>query len=116
MVVAGEVAEGSTRLALIGGSHTLAYAAGGLWLVHRLRPRVGSLLGLKLVRPLALSVTLGGLAWAVMEAWSPERRLAVVAALAAIGAAGGVLYLAGLRAMGAMPGAGPSVQPSVGVR
>ena len=58
MVVAGQVAEGSTRLALIGGAHSLAYAAGGLWLVLRMRHRVGSVLGLGLLRPLVLSIGL----------------------------------------------------------
>ena len=51
-----------------------------------------------------------------MEAWAPERRLGVLVALAVIGLAGAVLYGAGLRAMGALPGPGPSVQPSVSVR
>ena len=116
MVVAGQVAEGSTRLALIGGAHSLAYAAGGLWLVLRMRHRVGSVLGLGLLRPLVLSIGLAVVAWGVMEAWAPERRLGVLVALAVIGLAGAVLYGAGLRAMGALPGPGPSVQPSVSVR
>ena len=116
MVVAGQVAEGSTRLALIGGAHSLAYAAGGLWLVLRMRHRVGSVLGLGLLRPLVLSIGLAVVAWGVMEAWAPERRLGVLVALAVIGLAGAVLYGGGLRAMGAMPGPGPSVQPSVSVR
>ena len=94
----------------------LAYAAGGLWLVLRMRHRVGSVLGLGLLRPLVLSIGLAVVAWGVMEAWAPERRLGVLVALAVIGLAGAVLYGAGLRAMGALPGPGPSVQPSVGVR
>ena len=62
MVVAGQVAEGSTRLALIGGAHSLAYAAGGLWLVLRMRHRVGSVLGLgSSVRWCCRSVWRGGL-------------------------------------------------------
>lgn len=114
MVVAAQVADGASRLALIGGAHSLAYAVGGIWLVERLRPRVGSVLGIALLRPLALSVVLGLAAWVAMEAWSPEGRVAVVAALAVIGGVGAVLYVAGLRALGALPGAGPAVQGPVG--
>ena len=104
MVVAGQVADGSTRLALVGGAHSLAYAAGGVWLVLRLHPRVGMVLGMRLLRPLGLAIVLGLAAWAAMEAWSPDGRLAVLVALAVIGAAGAALYVAGLRALGAMPG------------
>ena len=115
MIAAGQVADGSTRLALVGGAHTLAYVVGGLWLVFGLRDRVGSVLGVRLLRPFVLAVGLGAVAWAVMEAWSPEGRLRVLLALAVIGGVGGVLYVAGLRALGALPGRGPSVPRPVGV-
>lgn len=115
MAVAAQAADGPARLALIGGAHSLAYALGGLWLVERLRPRVGSVLGITLLRPLALSMVLGMAAWAAMEAWSPEGRLAVIVALATIGGVGALLYVAGLRALGGLPGAGPGVPGPEGV-
>lgn len=115
MVAAGQMAEGATRLALVGGAHTLAYTVGGLWLVVGLRDRVGSVLGLRLLRPLALAVGLGAAAWGVMEAWSPEGRLRLLLALAVLGGVGGAGYLAGLRALGALPGRGPSVPRPAGV-
>jgi hypothetical protein len=98
----------------VGGAHTVAYALGGLWLMWRLRPRVGSLLSPTLLRPLALSVCLGGLAWVAMEAWSPEGRLAVLVALAVIGGSGAVAYVAALRALGGLPGGGPAVHRAAG--
>jgi putative peptidoglycan lipid II flippase len=115
MVVAGEVADGSARLVLVGGAHTLAFTVGGLWLVLRLHPRVGSVLGLRLLRPAALAVLVGVAAWAAMEVWSPDGRLAVLVALAVIGAVGGVVYVGALRAMGGLPGPGPSASRPVGV-
>jgi len=110
MVVAGHLADGPARLALVGGAHTLAYAVGGLWLVWRLRPRVGSMLATTLLRPLGLAVALGGAAWATMEAWSPEGRVAVLVAVGVIGGAGAVVYVAALRSLGGLPGRGPALQ------
>lgn len=115
MIVAAQVADGASRLALVGGAHSVAYALGGVWLVERLRSRVGAVLGIALLRPLALSVILGLGAWVAMEAWSPDGRLAVLVALATIGGVGAALYGAGLRAIGGLPGSGPTVQGSVGV-
>jgi putative peptidoglycan lipid II flippase len=115
MLVAGQVADGSTRLALVGGAHTLAYVVGGLWLVVGMHARVGSLFGLRLLRPLALAVGLGLAAWGAMEQWSPEGRVAVLVALAVIGGVGAALYVAGLRALGALPGRGPAVHRAAGV-
>jgi hypothetical protein len=50
-----------------------------------------------------------------MDAWSPEGRVRVLLALAVIGGAGGALYVAGLRVLGALPGRGPAVPRPVGV-
>ena len=107
MVVAGQVADGSTRLALVGGAHTLAYAAGRALAGRRACARGWARCsGCALAAPARPGRRRsGGLAWAVMEAWSPEGRLAVLVALAVIG--GGrraPLYVAGLRALGALPG------------
>lgn len=109
MVLAGAIADGATRLALVGGAHTLAYAAGGLWLAGRLRPRVGSVLGLALLRPVVLAAMVGVAAWAAMSAWSPAGRGPQVAALLAITALGGVLYGGGLRLLGAVPDRAPTL-------
>lgn len=113
MAVAGQVADGSARLALVGGAHTVAYAAGGLWLAIQLRPRVGAVLGFSVLRPLALAGGLGVAAWGVMTAWSPEGRAVVATALGLVAVVGAVLYVAGLRLLGAVPARGPSL-PTVG--
>ena len=72
MIVAGTAVEGPDRLAAIGGGHSLAFLLGGAWLALRLRPHIGPVLHGRQLRPLALSVVLGVLAWAVMDAWDPS--------------------------------------------
>lgn len=114
MLVAAGTVDGAARLAAVGAGHTLAYAVGGGWLAHRLRPTVGPTLRLSLLRPLALALAVGGAAWTVMSAWSPDGRLLVLAALGAIGAVALVAYVGGLRALGALPARGPSVTRPAG--
>jgi len=114
MVAAGGAFDGAGRMVAVGVTHSLAYAIGAVWLALRLRPDVGSVVALAQLRPLALTVAVGAAAWAAMSAWSPDGRLPTVAALVVIGAAGGVAYVIGLRALGAGPGRGPAVHRPMG--
>jgi putative peptidoglycan lipid II flippase len=109
MLAVGAWLDGSARLAAVGAAHTGAYAAGGLWLAWRLRPRIGPVLALGQLRPLGLALALGGAAWGAMSAWSPEGRGPVLAALAVIGIVGAGAYVGGLRVLGAVPSKGPAL-------
>ena len=113
MLLAGAMAEGAARLALVGIAHTGAYALGGLWLAGRLRPQVGVVLRPAHLRPLALAGMVGLAAWGAMSAWSPDGRVPTLAALAVIGMGATVAYVAGLRAVGAVPARSPEPATSV---
>lgn len=109
MVTAGAVVDGPDRLAAIGGGHSLAFLLGGAWLALRLRPRIGPVLRVGQLRPLALSAALGVLAWAVMDAWDPIGRAATMLAVGVVTVVGGALYGGAIRLLRAGPGPAPSL-------
>jgi putative peptidoglycan lipid II flippase len=106
MIASGSL-DGSDRLVGIGAGHSAAFAAASIWLGARLRRVTGALGAPALLRPAALAAAVGVAAWALLEAWSPDGRIATVVALAVVGAAGAALYVAGLRLVGGLPGPAP---------
>jgi putative peptidoglycan lipid II flippase len=102
--------DGPVRLAGLGAGHSVAFLLGAVWLVQRLRPIVGSVGLAGIVRPLAVSVLVGLAAWLVMDAWSPSGRVETVVALAVVGAAGALLYVATLRLINGLPGPAPALE------
>lgn len=107
MVVAVSAVEGTVRLAMIGVGHSAAYALGAWWLEHRLRPRVGSTLSLRVLPPLAVAAVMGVGAWAAMEAWAPSGRVLTVIALAVVSGVGLAAYVGVLQLLGGLPSRGP---------
>jgi putative peptidoglycan lipid II flippase len=103
MIVAGSAAEGADKLLVLGGAHSAAFLLGAILLVARLRPTAGWVIGPEVVRPAALAVVTGALAWVAMEAWAPDRRLASLVAVAVICLAGAAVYFGGLRLVGGLP-------------
>jgi putative peptidoglycan lipid II flippase len=98
MAVGVNVAEGSTRVLVLGLGHSLAYLLGALVL--------GVVLSRRLRRPLfpralpitaATSIVLGTAAWALFRAVGPEGRIVTIAMLAGVGVVGAALYFGVLR-------------------
>jgi hypothetical protein len=103
MVVGGLTVDGPNRLLVLGGAHSLTFLLASAWLVVQLRPEVGPVLDGRLLRPIGLAAAVGGLAWVTMQAWDPDGRFMIAAALAVIAAVGSGLYLLALRATGGTP-------------
>jgi len=114
MVAGSAASEGAARMAVLGGAHSLTFVLGAVWLGARLRPRVGRgafpLAGM--ARAAALAVAGAAGAWVVLRAWSPDGRVATLAALAAVSAVAGAAYAAGLRAVGGWPARAPLGSPT----
>jgi putative peptidoglycan lipid II flippase len=108
MAVVGAMTDGPHLLAGLGLAHSAAYLLGMLWLGNRLRPSVGSLVGVGQLRPVLLAGGVAAVAWLAMRAWSPDGRIVTVVALTVVVGAGLGVYVAGLRVLGALPGRAPS--------
>jgi putative peptidoglycan lipid II flippase len=104
VMVAGAVtSHGAARIALLGLGHSLAYTVGALVLAAGLVRRTrSSLWPPVLARVLAVGVVAGLAVWLAAGALLPDdpSRLACALAVAGLGAAGGVLVLAGYRLTG----------------
>jgi putative peptidoglycan lipid II flippase len=93
--------EGAARVAALGIGHTIAYTAGALVLGVGLSRRTGhAIVPRALPRAVALSVVIGGAGWWVASVLHPSGRVANALMCAGIVAAGGVLYLLGVRVTG----------------
>jgi putative peptidoglycan lipid II flippase len=103
MVAGGLTVDGPERLLVLGGAHSVTFLLAAVWLAVRLRPEVGPVLDGDLLRPIVLAAAVGGLAWVTMQAWDPDGRMVMAAALAAVSAMGAGLYWLGLRATGGTP-------------
>ena len=114
MVAVGVMADGRGLLFGLGLAHTGAYLIGMVWLGGRLRPEVGTLIGVGQLRPLLLAVAVAGVAWLAMRAWSPDGRVVTMVGLTLIVGASLGVYVAGLRALGALPGRAPAGFRSTG--
>ena len=100
IMAAGLAVDGSARLLVLGGAHSLTFLLAGIWLAVRLRPHVGPVLDADLLRPILVAAVVGVAAWAGMQAWDPGTRLDTTLALAVLAVAGGGVYALGLRAVG----------------
>ena len=107
VMLASASLDGSDRLIGMGAGHSAAFAAAAIWLGARLRRVTGPLGVFALLRPAVLAALVGMAAWALLEVWSPEGRIATVLALAVAGLGGAALYFGGLRLVGGMPGPAP---------
>lgn len=108
MLVAAAAADGTARLALIGGAHSAAQVLGMAWLGWRLRAATGPVVTRHQVAALVPAVTVGLAAWGALSAWSPGGRVDALAAAVLLGGAGLGAYALGLRALGAVPPRDPA--------
>ena len=92
---------------LVGLAHSAAYAVGAIALAVRLRGDAGSPWHPAQLRPVAIAVVAGGLAWLGMEAWAPESRGATLLAIVVLGGLALAGYGAALRLIGAVPPSAP---------
>ena len=102
--------DGPARVFALGLGHSTAFALGTLWLAVRLGHREGMTVGLwsaSLLRVLALSIFLAAGAWAVMDAWDPERRVMTAIALAAVGTFVLAAFYGAVRLLRLQPGPAP---------
>ena len=86
MLVAASLTDGPDTLVLIGLAHTAAYCVGAIALAVRLRAAVGSAWHLGQLVPVGIAIAVGGLAWLVIEAWSPDGRVTTAVAVAGLSA------------------------------
>jgi putative peptidoglycan lipid II flippase len=103
MVLAAAFVDGPARVALLGVGHSVAYTVGALVLVVGLAGRTGaSLRPAGIGRIAAVSVAVGIAAWAASRALiGPDAgRLAELAVVAAVAAAGAVVVIAAFKALG----------------
>ena len=108
MLLASVTVEGADRLVLIGLAHTGAHALGAVVLAARLRREAGMAWHSAQLRPAALAVAAGALAWLGMDAWSPSGRGPTLLALVVLGSAAVAAYAGGLIASGGLPPRGPA--------
>ena len=85
MLAASAGTDGPDTLVLVGLAHSAAYAVGAIALAVRLRGAAGSPWHRAQLRPVAIAVAAGGLAWLGMEAWAPESRGATLLAIFVLG-------------------------------
>jgi putative peptidoglycan lipid II flippase len=109
MVATGRWFDGAGRLVAIGAAHSVAYLLGTAWMLWRLRPVIGNVLRWTHLEAVALATVVGVLGWGVMDAWHPDGRITTLVALGVIGAAGGAVYLAGVRLLHLEPGPAPAL-------
>jgi hypothetical protein len=96
------VTHGAAKVAALGIGHSLAYLLGSVALGVGLARRTGhSLVPRQLGRAVAVSGGVGALAWLALRAIAPDGRLETLAALAVVGGAATVAYVAALRMSGA---------------
>jgi putative peptidoglycan lipid II flippase len=93
MAAAGLPVDGSARLAVMGGAHSLAYLGGAWYLAAGLQRRIGRpLVPPGLVRSTAAAVVVGAGAALALAAIDPTGRTAALATIALLSAAGGAAY------------------------
>lgn len=99
--VGGLGVEGETRLAAMGGAHSVAYLVGALALGAGLARRTGERLApARLGRSAAVAGALGVLVAVALAALDPTGRVPTLAAVAGLAAAGGTVYVAVARPAG----------------
>ena len=102
MAVGAVAWDGAARVAVLGLGHSAAYGVGAVALaVGLVRRSATRLWPAAAVRMLAVSAVAGGLAWVVADVLlgADPSRMADLVALAAAGAAGGAVVLAGYRVL-----------------
>ncbi len=112
MVLGGLLTSGRTTVAFLGLGHSLAYAVGAVVLWLGLARRTGHLVvPASLGRSILVTAPLALGAWALVRLIDPAGRVMTGLLVAGIVAAGGVVYVAALRALGGVPTLHP-VPPS----
>ncbi len=104
MAVGGSLTSGKTTVILLGLGHTAAYAVGSLVLAVGLARRTGqSLFPPALVKSVAVAAPVFLVVWLALQAIEPSGRFGNLVFLVVATGLGGVAYLAGMRALGAVP-------------
>jgi putative peptidoglycan lipid II flippase len=105
MIALAPFTDGPSRIFALGLGHTVGFLLGTLWLALRLRRRQPVALWPRTLPAItALAAVLAGGAWVVVDAWSPDGRVATAVALSLVGIVGGGLYYGGLRGLHLLPG------------
>lgn len=101
MIVGGAATSGWETVAVVGLGNSLAYTLGALALGVGLRRRTqASFVPREFPRVVALAAAIGGLAWGVTRVADVRGRVAAAGTVVGLVAAGGIVYLVGLRALG----------------
>lgn len=109
MVVGGAGRSGAGLMWALGLGHSVAFVAGSLALVLPLQRWVRApVLALRPVLGGLWGVGLAAAAWVVLDLWAPVGKPETVAALAAVGSVGTLLFLGVVRGLGLTPGPSPA--------